>query len=328
MTFQEISRLAGMQCDAYAEIGMKKALFVKNENGHMSVELNEDAVYSLSGKCAGIMLEAAHRPFITKLEVMLWCEVFSNGPKVFRPTSFQLEKLEEMVLNVESQDFHMPYETIVIELPKEYREARAITGFTPELSIFHHEKRTRIMVHSVTNGVYALKGWWAPTPTDELESWFDKEDYQSKTTELPFSDQEAQIEYKIRRAITNYILLLDEVGIRECGPASPGEYAQLVKWCQKRNEHTPRNKLRLSQQGMVYDLKKPDIELVRIVTSEGDLPDHHKTDRKLRPHSRRGFYKMQPCGPKNSERKRIRIPSTIVNKHLLVGTLPPTGYKT
>ena len=36
------------------------------------------------------------------------------------------------------------------------------------------------------------------------------------------------------------------------------------------------------------------------------------------PHWRRGHYRWQPCGPGRSERRRIVIPSVLVNGHMMV----------
>ena len=41
----------------------------------------------------------------------------------------------------------------------------------------------------------------------------------------------------------------------------------------------------------------------------------------VKPHWRRGHWRLQPCGPGRSERRRIAIPSVLVNGQLLVETV-------
>lgn len=329
MTLQEIVKMCGIQIDPYVQIGMHDVLYLdlvpKDNVCLMNILCDFTKLDKLDEKAGSVLIDLANEPFIMRLEVFLHTQVFGKGPKVFRPTSFQLEMLENMSLNIEAQDFKMPYETIVVELPEEYAKARSITDFTPGVSIFHYSKG--FMAHSVMNGRYALKGWWKPAITDMVEEWFaeERDDY-GKHTQLPFTMQEAQVEFKIRRAICNYCLLLDEVGTKKVGPSVPNQYNQLVKWCQKNNHHTKKNKLSLQGHPIIYDLANHQVELVKTV-QEGELPERHSSDRTVRPHSRRGYYKMQPYGPKNSLRKRIRVPSTIVNKHLIIAPVGAT-YRT
>jgi hypothetical protein len=186
--------------------------------------------------------------------------------------------------------------------------------------------KTGAMIHNLLSEHHALKGWWFPKNEQLMEDWFADERFNIEATQVPFSELEAQMEIKVRRAIANYVLLLDEVGTKLCGPESPNEYAQLVKWCSKKTPHTKMNKIRLAAQPIVYNLLDKPIELVREV-KEGELPEKNESDRTVKPHPRRGFYKMQPYGPKQSLRKRIRIPATIVNKHLLISPLTAV-YKT
>jgi len=42
------------------------------------------------------------------------------------------------------------------------------------------------------------------------------------------------------------------------------------------------------------------------------------------PHWRRGHWRAQPCGAGRSERRRVAIPSVLVNGHLFVGSVADT----
>ncbi len=124
----------------------------------------------------------------------------------------------------------------------------------------------------------------------------------------------------------NYCLLLDEVGCHKVGPHSPLNFDHLVKTSRRNKVFAKANKVKVRTHPMVYGIDR-EVQLVKIVGAESDLPPE-LTGRSVSPHCRRGFYKMQPHGPNNTLRKRIRIPSVIVNKHLLTGPPPSQEYRT
>jgi len=272
-----------------------------------------------------ILQQLRNSSYEMTLEIYLQSRVYTQGPKVFRPTAEQMFALERMKLNLTVDDFNSPFETITVELPKAYVEARAL----PEANVaqLHFEKDKRFFVHNIMYAKHVMKTWWRSDNTDTLEDWL-AEDYSNemKFTDVPVEDRERVAEFMIRRAVLNYCLLLDEVGVKKDGPAVPNQYAQLVKWCAKSNKHTPANKSQLQAQPILYSLKRPEINLVRMVASEKELGE--STDRVVSPHSRRGYYRMQACGVGRTDRKRIRIPPCIVNKHLLTGVPQAQVYRT
>jgi hypothetical protein len=321
MTFAELIRNLGIDTAPYVEIGESDVfLFRKTEEGS-SLYFDTKKISKLSTKALAILAATKKENFLMQLEVYATCQVLGKGPKIFRPTAYQLSMLEKMQLNIEVKDFHMPFESIIVELPRDYIEPK---DKSINISILH--RKDQLFLHSCWQTGTVVKSWWAPQPDEHIESWFDKDYFKGALTDLPPTQEEQNAEMQIRRAVMNYCLLLDEVGIKKEGPASPNQYAQLVKWCQKKNEHTKKNKAALQAQPIIYSLAKQNIELVRETKSSNDPGD--PTGRKMPAHSRRGHYRMQPCGLKNLERKRIRIPPTIVNKHLLMGPPPIAEYKT
>jgi len=234
-----------------------------------------------------------------------------------------------MTINLDFEEFNAPFELICVELPAEYAQSKAMNGAIPNLSLFYTHPKKDILAHDVIYGDYALKSWIGRRKDRTVEYWMEY-DYSDdvRLSDIPTNEQEYVAEQQIRRAVANYCLLLDEVGTKQCGPASPNEYAQLVKWCQKKNQHTTRNKLNLQTQGIVYSTAKQPTNLVRVVKTADELPTSHGCGRTVSPHSRRGHYRMQRFGIGNAERKRIRIPPTIVNKHLLLGRPPGGTYTT
>jgi hypothetical protein len=249
-------------------------------------------------------------------QMVLWGE----GPKIFRPSAEQLFALEQMNLNVEISDFHLPFRMIAVELPEAYRVTKKDdTGAIPYVSLMFREPSINFFGHDLLYSRTAIKAYWRGLPDEHLEEWLAL-DYSAKKQvgRLETSLEEYTVEGQVRRAILNYCLLLDEVGYKDNGPQQPNEYAKLVKWCAKNNQHTQKNKRHLQAHPRIYGLSKAPTPLVRYVGSSNELPGE-QPGWKVKPHCRRGHYRMQPTktGP-----KRIRIAPVFVNAYLM---LAPTG---
>lgn len=324
MTFaQVVADLQNFHVPIFVEIHDKKAIWMYRDDSGLHLMMN---VRDLSQQAKDYLISLDSGSFMLKLQHIINCELFGAGPKVFRPTSEQMFALERMKLNLSWQDFATPYKCIVIELPEEYAKARGSGG----CSVLYFDPKIPTFVHGqLYNNRTSYQTWWAPGKEADIETWFDEtnaRDLSENLGDLPLDADEKARELLIRRATLNYCLLLDEVGIKSNGPATPNQYNQLVKWCSKQNKHTHKNKMQLQAQPMLFSLKAPT-KLVRVVSSPSELPEA-ETGRVVSPHSRRGHYRMNPCGPNGSQRKRVRIPPTFVNKHLLFGPNPGSSYST
>lgn len=328
MTFNHYVKSFGVPTIPYIELGHAERMKVYvAENQQVTLELDViDGEVSQETKY--FMRRMDQLSNMAKLEVFLMSQILGNGPKVFSPTADQMFALERMALNLSIDDFNLPFNTTVIELPDEYLKARVarspdgnIQSGPPRFSVLHACKDKHLMIHGVMYDTCSIKSWWRPKPDQEVEAWVS--DKLSKVNDdhlqgLRTSTDEIHSVCLILRATLNYCLLLDEVGIKRDGPESPSEYAQLVKWCAKNNKHTPLNKKNLMACPIKYSLKTKPTPLIRVVASDSELPNEEQ-GRSLAPHSRRGYYRMQRFGKDRAEKKRIRIPPCIVNAHKLTG---------
>jgi|HubBroStandDraft_2_1064218.scaffolds.fasta_scaffold15098_7 hypothetical protein len=306
MDFMEYVRLCKGDLREYAALRGK--VMMGFEGGKMTLHVDP----SVEGRLQNV------GGFFEMLEFYLTCEVFGGGPKVFRPTAEQLRLLEQMTLNVPFQDYAQPFETVVVEFPPDFRDMHLFDSVEtndlvkPLFSVVHH--RGGQLLHSVyTSELTTLKAWWKPHPEHELEVWLD-----SQYTNGQASDQELDMETRVRRCVLAYCLLLDEVGVRKLGPAKPGQYGAFRKTAEKCNEHSVSARVSMKVHPFVYELDQ-HVVLHRTVESAAELGE--PTGRVLTPHHRRGYYRMQPCGPKNSLRRRVRVPPVFVNKHLFLGSM-------
>lgn len=302
----------------YTDCGMHDVIYYIVTPETFTFTVNDAKIPLLHPTTHRMLWEAANKDFNTKVQLFLYSQVFGKGPKVFKPTVEQLEALEKMTINIEIKDFHPPFETIVVEFPDEYLATRKVATRTMKYGIVFKRDTvllTQIMDHEL--GVQSYMNGFGDLPL--IEDWLiSKTEYTYRhpngTEEIIYVEEDNAL--KLKRAMLNYCLLLDEVGIRRCGPESINNYNQLVKWCAKKNKHTPRNKIALQAEPIVYTIDRSPVNLVRI---EGDtMTANDPTGRKVASHWRRGHYRMQPCGPQSSQRKRIRVPPVLVNKNQLI----------
>jgi hypothetical protein len=343
-TFQQMIDSHRESADLCTRIGRAGVWHTANDAGRFSIKIDRLKMYErLDRECIDFLRVVNGMDFLEQLEVYITGSILATGPKVFRPSAQQLRHLELMDLNLTFGEFNTPFPFVIVELPDEYAKERVITTIEgvedhPNYSVLYHDPAAQFICHQVVFGEgergQGMRTWWSPSAPDQhMETWF--------KTDQPWSDQylaanhttpsDHAAESKIKRAVLNYCLLLDEVGVKKVAHVNQGEYAQLVKWCQKRTSHTQRNRERLDSLAVVY---KPstEVELVRHVTEDGG-GGSNPTGRKMSPHVRRGHYRMVPYGPVTVVPRptvRRRIPICFVNAHLLADgqTMPTQVYRT
>lgn len=306
----------------YTEYGMHDVVYYISTSETLTFTVHDDKLQLLSPQATRQLWMYAKYDFNTKLQVFLYSQVFGKGPKVFKPTVEQLEALEKMTINIDIKEFHTPFETTVIEFPDEYLATRRVTDRLMKYGIIF--KRDDVLFTQIMDQSIGVQSYMKGLEDLALvEDWLiSKTEYTYRhpngSEEIIYVDEDNAL--KLKRAMLNYCLLLDEVGIRRCGPESINNYNQLVKWCKKNNKHTARNKIALQAEPIIYTLDKRPVNLIRIEedNSVRILNTEEGEKRKVVSHWRRGHYRMQPCGPKSSERKRIRVPPVLVNKNQLI----------
>lgn len=270
-----------------------------------------------------MIMVTAQRNAAIKMETYLLAQELGPGPKVFRPSVEQCFALEKMKLTIDIADWAMPFPTMIVEYPEEYLKARNPNAVC---SVLHYHKEASFFLHCVNNkDGTAYKAWHPIKEGQEVESWFQGEF--KDMGDIPIAMDERTAEETFRRVALNYCLLLDEVGCHLIGPNSPNAYSELVRMSHRNKVFKKNNKVNIRTHPMVYAIDR-EVQLVKVVATEGELPPSVDTGRTLSPHCRRGYYRMQRFGVGNSQKKRIRIPATIVNKHLLSGPPPSQEYRT
>lgn len=329
MSFQQIIQDHKKLIPIYEEIGRKNALSWKPAGeGKFRLDLQADI---LSTTTLNYLAITAQCDELVKILIYTYSKVFGLGPKVFRPTSDQLVALEDIVINLDFEDYNQPFDTIVVELPEQYAKSRSVisdtnTIETPSVVIVVHDRVSNTLIFNIMmdNGV-VLTNWRRFKDNKSLEYWFEHEEKSLSETDQ-ITKSEFDLTVHIRRAIANYCLLLDEVGVKKHGPINQTYYDRLTKFAAKKNDKQTAARCELRSYPIVYEINQ-EVKLHTVLprqSGSSTTVGYH-----VDPHHRRAHYRMQRYGEGLKLKKRIRIAPMFIHADCFVGPMSNsiTTYK-
>lgn len=271
------------------------------------------------------------------IECKITESLITEGPKLFRPSADNLEALENMKMTIPFSEYVQPFPTIVIEFPDQYQKKLLAPnpipnydlglGIGPEHQVgfvalsLYKEKEVLLCGTYFTSGQVFSTQMWSEYPSETIEDmieYINKLETHEKS--LPIDKLELEISWRAIRAAMNAVLVMDEVGIKKCGYDNPSHVARLERSI-KKGKYAEQSKRELKLTPVVYSFDQN----VKFYSKASPHSEGH-TGITLRPHWRTGFWKMQPHGPENSLRKRIRINAVLVNAHFFGGKAADTIY--
>jgi hypothetical protein len=250
-------------------------------------------------------------------------KMLAAGPKVFAFDALTCEALENFELNVACADYQQPFPSVVIELPRDYIQKRVVPFdrgvHAPDFAVVHHDREQNVVMliirmssHQVLTRLLKLD--LAPTLEEVWEmgrrSWGPEDS-------LAMTPEENALGAAICKLALNVCLLATTYGIKDLGPNNPSYWERLKRQAKvahkKGRERLDQVQLELLTQPVRYAFAEEVVVFQREANSgEGGGGGT------VKPHWRRGHWRLQPCGPGRSERRRIAIPSVLVNGHRLV----------
>jgi hypothetical protein len=262
------------------------------------------------------------------IESYVVSRMLSEGPKVFAFDALTCEALENFDLSVSAADYLQPFPSVVIELPQDYTRKRVVPfdagSHAPDFLIVRHEPKAGcvlVTMHMTSGQVLTRLLKLDPAWTLE-EMWEKAKRTWGETDSLGMTQEEIVLGNALSKLALNVCLLATAYGVRCLGPANPSHYERL-----KRYAKLARKRGR--------EVEKADLE-VRLVpmryafAQEVTLYQHERGDVRsasngtggwtVSPHWRRGHWRCQPCGPGRQERRRVAIPSVLVNGYLFLGS--------
>jgi hypothetical protein len=156
-----------------------------------------------------------------------------------------------------------------------------------------------------------------PTMEDKITRDYGEDSYFPL---VPHSPEERLVTAEAMRVAVNSMLLLMQQGCKHLGPANESLYRRLqhyLEMARKRGEGIAEAQRALRIVPQLYGFDQEIVRHEEVREGSGSRGDGDGPP--VRPHWRRGHWKMQPYGPGRSERKRILIKPILVNKHLMDG---------
>lgn len=255
------------------------------------------------------------------IPLLVTLDAFRYGLKVFSIEKSTLVPLGMMRPNVSFEELHMPFESIVIELPPNSMEMHYAGGTMALPVVFAIVTQTSDRIEIVTygdskdrmvlncarictrneDGSYAMI-------EDEIERFVQKAFQEDKSFFTEYMVQKVRSTVQV---IFNYLLLLGEVGIARKERISDKE-----KMLIKTNRQKELQEYQI-EKPCYYELK----QIVRLYEkkTETEKEEGTNTNRHVKPHWRRGHYRMQKVGPQRMETKRVKILPVLVNAHMFAG---------
>ena len=346
--FEQFQRIFKRALDVWAEFAKFDCIkLIKTADGFkFMLQLSIEAKQSMSDNALMSWAQLGQGDNTANYtECYMYTKIANEGTLVFKPTTYQLTMMEEMILNMPVEEYHQPFPTMIIDLPKDfYQQRKAMIPQVGEISfgeilpethdprfcIIHFDEKLKCLLFCVCfSSGQSIKYSLCFKDGEEIEE-------QLLKTEIPFhgamptSEQEEKVSIDLMRACINYCLLVEELGLKKLGPKNPKHYAKLDR---KRREHriTPPEKAILDRLPIYYTIIDQNVVLHRTVESESDLPaEHNPTGRKMPPHRRRGHRHAYWTGPGRTVKVYKRVAPVFVNKHLFIGNMndAKTTYKT
>ena len=263
------------------------------------------------------------------IESYVMSRMVSEGPKVFTFDALTCEALENFDLSVATTDYLQPFPTVVIELPADYIKKRVVPfdagSHAPDFVIARHEPKAECVLvtmhmssHQVLTRLLKLDPAWTLE-----EAWAKAARTWGAEDSLSMTPEENALGTALTKLALNVCLMATAYGVRSLGPENPSYYERLkryAKLARKRGrEQTEKAELDLRTAPMRYAFAQ-EVTLYQKEVAENGSEASEKGGWTVTPHWRRGHWRWQPCGVGRSERRRIAIPSVLVNAHRFLGS--------
>jgi hypothetical protein len=135
--------------------------------------------------------------------------------------------------------------------------------------------------------------------------------------------EEAALGSALTKLALNVCLLATAYGVTCLGPANPSHYERLTRHAhlarKRGREQRERAEIEVQTAPVRYAFAQ-EVTLYRREPGEVREGGNGAGGWTVSPHWRRGHWRSQPCGHGRSERRRLAIPSVLVNGHLFVGS--------
>jgi hypothetical protein len=253
----------------------------------------------------------------TTLFTQTVARALADGPKIFCPAFDQCLALENTEANVTFDFYKQPFPTMIIELPKEYREHLKQEFNSREVPQY-------VLAYQHTNGMLALTAWInrdnvivnCMSPSGRYESIEDAIVKNRRSDDLDFKIAEIT-----QRLALNFSLMMTMLGVKIVGPLDQEAFKRNTRHA-KGDDPKKAARARKFLESTVYlcefqqQIKFYDVSHEgKGGTGEGTGQEH----RSPKPHWRRGHFRQQAHGPQMTLRKLVFIKPVMVMSKFFAG---------
>jgi len=261
------------------------------------------------------------------IESYVMSRMLSEGPKVFAFDALTCEALENFDLSVSTADYLQPFPSVVIELPADYTRKRVVPfeegNHAPDFMIVRHEPEAGcvlVTMHMTSGQVLTRLLKLDPAWTLE-EMWEKGKRTWGESDSLGMTPEEIALGSSLTKLALNVCLMATAYGVKSLGPANPSHHEKLkryAKLARKRGREVEKADLEVRLVPVRYAFPQE----VTLYRKERDTEQHGAGEGGwiVSPHWRRGHWRWQACGAGRQERRRLAIPSVLVNGYLFVGS--------
>jgi hypothetical protein len=260
------------------------------------------------------------------IEAYVMSRMLSEGPKVFGFDALTCEALENFDLSVSTADYLQPFPTVTIELPQDYTKKRVVPfdegTHAPDYLVIRHEPQAGcvlVLMHMTSLQVLTRlltldPAWTLEEMWEKGQRTWDAKDSMSMTTE------EKALGSSLSKLALNVCLMATAYGVKRLGPSNPAHYERLQKYAKLARKRGREQQEKADLEVRIAPVRYALAQEVTLFHQEpGSVESNGTGGWTVSPHWRRGHWRWQPCGPGRLERRRVAIPSVLVNAHLFVG---------
>lgn len=256
---------------------------------------------------------------------LTFSKALAQGPKLFKANCEQCEDLEATDIPFPFSEYHQPYQTFILEIPKEFKDRLAGLYQLPRgpSHVFCHKEEKIIIVTTFFDHNDMITNIIADRP--EYATIEDCLRMNRRNRLDTASAEEWGLEFEaseiVQRLAINFGMYMTLIGVHTAGPLDPAADTMSEQMARSGNKDRSRRGKILQQAGIT--LCKFD-QVVEFHTEERLPPRSSsnptgETHRSPKPHRRRGHWRNQACGPKLAERRWIPIKPVMVRAWAFVG---------
>jgi hypothetical protein len=261
------------------------------------------------------------------IESYVMSRMLREGPKVFAFDALTCEALENFDLSVSTADYLQPFPTVAIELPQDYTKKRVVPfddgTHAPDYLVIRHEPNAGcvlVLMHMTSHQVLTRLLKLDPTWTLE-EMWAKGSRSWDAKDSLSMTPEEKVLGSSLSKLALNVCLMATAYGVKSLGPANPSHYERLQKYAKLARKRGQEEIAKAEMEVRMAPVRYAFAQEVTLYHRETGPAESNGTGGwTVSPHWRRGHWRWQACGVGRQERRRVAIPSVLVNAHLFAGT--------